>query len=187
MRFVRDEWVPGSHAAFEKFDAYVPRDEPASWIAGGKRMLFDRIDWQILPDPATAAAALQNGEVDWWETPLPDLVPLLKRSGKINVDIADPLGNIGSFRMNHLYPPFNDVRARTAMLMALDQAEYMTAVTGGDETLMRSLPELLHAGHRAVHRSRRRAAEGAAQIRRGEEAAGGERLQGRARGPAGCN
>ncbi|HKM65459.1 MAG TPA: ABC transporter substrate-binding protein [Acidisphaera sp.] len=146
MRFVRDEWVPGSHAAFAKFDAYVPRDEPTNWISGGKRMLLDRIDWQILPDPATAAAALQNGEVDWWETPLPDLIPLLKRSGKINVDIADPLGNIGSFRMNHLYPPFNDVRARQAMLMALDQTEYMTAVTGGDETLMRTCPSYFTPG-----------------------------------------
>jgi peptide/nickel transport system substrate-binding protein len=25
------------------------------------------------------------------------------------VDIADPLGNIGTFRMNHLHPPFNNV------------------------------------------------------------------------------
>jgi len=34
-----------------------------------------------------------------------DLVPSLKKNRKHNVDIADPLGNIASFRMNHLHPP----------------------------------------------------------------------------------
>ncbi|MEY9398927.1 ABC-type transport system substrate-binding protein [Bradyrhizobium japonicum] len=58
-----------------------------------------------MPDPATAAAALQNGEVDWWENPISDLVPVLKKNKNISVDIGDPLGNIGSFRMNHLHPP----------------------------------------------------------------------------------
>ena len=71
MRFKKDEWVPGSGAVFERFDGYVPRAEKANWLAGGKRMNFDRIEWQILPDAATAAAALQNGEVDWLETPAP--------------------------------------------------------------------------------------------------------------------
>ena len=71
MRFLKDEWVPGAKAVFEKFSDYVPRQEPASWLAGGKRMMVDRIEWIVMPDPATAAAALQNGEVDWWELPSP--------------------------------------------------------------------------------------------------------------------
>jgi peptide/nickel transport system substrate-binding protein len=63
-RFVRNEWVPGARAVFEKFSDYKPRQEKASWLAGGKRMFADRIEWVVIPDPATAAAALQNGEVD---------------------------------------------------------------------------------------------------------------------------
>jgi peptide/nickel transport system substrate-binding protein len=140
MRFKKDEWVPGSKAAFEKFDGYVPRAEPASWLSGGKRMYFDRIEWHILPDSGTASAALQNGEVDWWETPLSDLVPLLKKTPGLAVDIADPLGNIGSFRINHLYPPFNDVRARRAVQLALSQADYMGAVVGEDPALWKPIP-----------------------------------------------
>jgi peptide/nickel transport system substrate-binding protein len=140
MKFKRDEWVPGSKAAFEKFDGYVPRAEPANWLAGGKRIYFDRIEWHILPDSGTASAALQNGEVDWWETPLSDLVPLLKASPNLAVDIADPLGNIGSFRINHLYPPFNDVRARRAVQIALSQADYMGAVVGEDPALWKPIP-----------------------------------------------
>ena len=66
--------------------------------------------------------------------------PLLKKNPNVAVDIADPLGNIGSFRMNHLYPPFNDVRARRAVQIALSQEDYMGAVVGDDETLWKKLP-----------------------------------------------
>src|SRR5580704_2238734 len=135
MKFVRNEWVPGAKAAFEKFADYVPRQEPASWLAGGKVMLLDRVEWVIMPDPGTASAALQNGEIDWWENPISDLVPVLKANRNVMVDIADALGNIGSFRMNHLYPPFNDMRARRAVLMAMSQEDYMRAIVGDDDSL----------------------------------------------------
>ena len=146
MKFATDEWVPGSKAVFTKFEGYNPRPEAADWLSGGKRMMFDRIEWLILPDDATKAAALQNGEVDWWENPVPDLVPLLKRNRNISLDISDPLGNIGSFRMNHLHPPFNDVRARRAVMMALSQEDYMRSVVGDDETLWKPLPSYFTPG-----------------------------------------
>ncbi len=135
FRFVRDQWVPGSQAMFERFEGYVPRDEPADWLAGGKRVNFDRVEWRIIPDAATAAAALQNGEVDWWENPITDLVPTLRGNADVTVDIADPLGNIGDCRFNHLHPPFDDARVRRAVLMAADQADYMEALVGSDKAL----------------------------------------------------
>jgi peptide/nickel transport system substrate-binding protein len=140
MKFARGEWVPGAKAVFEKFADYVPRSEPASWLAGGKRMLVDRIEWIIMPDPATASAALQSGEVDWWENPIADLIPVLKRNRNIRVDIGDPLGNIGSFRMNHLHPPFNNVKARQAVLAAMSQEDYMRAIVGSDDALWKPIP-----------------------------------------------
>ena len=132
MRFVKNEWVPGGKAVFERFPGYAPRKEPASWLAGGKRMLLDRIEWVVMPDPATASAALQNGEVDWWEFPIADLVPLLRKNRNLTVDVADPLGNVGYLRLNHLHPPFNDVRARRAILMATSQEDYMHAILDDD-------------------------------------------------------
>src|SRR5215470_2994523 len=146
MRFVKDEWVPGAKAVFEKVAGYVPRQEPASWLAGGKQILVDRVEWVVMPDPATASAALQNGEIDWWENPISDLVPVLRKNANILVDIADPLGNIGSFRMNHLYPPFNDVRARRAVLMAMSQEDYMRAIVGDDPNLWKALPGFFTPG-----------------------------------------
>jgi peptide/nickel transport system substrate-binding protein len=146
MRFVKSEWAPGAKAVFEKFPGYVPRQEPGSWLAGGKRMLVDRIEWIVMADPATAAAALQTGEVDWWELTVPDLVPVLKKNRNVVVDIADPLGNLADLRMNHLIPPFNDVRARRAVLMALNQEDYMHAFFGDDERMWRPLPGFFTPG-----------------------------------------
>jgi len=146
MQFKSDEYVAGAKAVFTKFAGYVPRPEKASWMAGGRHMYFDRIEWQIIPDAATASAALQSGEVDWWETPLPDIVPLLKKSPGVKVDVADPLGNIGSFRINHLNPPFNDIRVRRAVQMALSQADYMTAVVGDDSSMWKPLPGFFTPG-----------------------------------------
>ena len=162
MRFKRDEWVPGAKAVFEKFADYVPRDEPGSWLAGGKRMGVDRIEWMVMPDPATASAALQNGEVDWWENPITDLMPQLKRNRNIRADIADPLGNIGTFRMNHLTTPFNNLKARQAVMAALSQEDYMRALVGDDDAHVEEAAGLLHPRHAAVHREWRRDPQGPA-------------------------
>jgi peptide/nickel transport system substrate-binding protein len=140
MRFVKNEWVPGAKAVFEKFAGYMPRQEPASWLAGGKNIVAERIEWVTIPDAATAAAALQSGEIDWWEQPIFDLVPLLQKNRNIAVDIRDPLGDIGFFCMNHLNPPFNDVRARRAILAALSQTDYMRSYFGDDNKMWRPLP-----------------------------------------------
>ncbi len=146
MKFNTAEWVPGSKAIFEKFAAYKPRSEKGDLLSGGKVMNFDRIEWVIIPDAATAGAALQNGEVDWWENPISDLVPLLKKNAKLNVDIGDPLGNIGSLRINHLHPPFNNPLARKAVLMALSQTDYMQAVVGDDTNLWKVCPSYFTPG-----------------------------------------
>ncbi len=135
FRFRRDEWVPGAQAVFERFEGYAPRQEKPDWLAGGKAVNFDRVEWRIIPDAATAAAALQNNEVDWWETANADIVPVLRGNADVRVDIADPLGNIGDLRMNHLYPPFDDQRVRLATLIATSQPDYMQAVAGNDPNL----------------------------------------------------
>ena len=146
MVFKRDEWLVGSKTVFERYAGYQPRPEPADWLAGGKRMLLDRVEWLNIPDAGTASSALQNGEIDWWEQPVNDVVPLLKASRDIRVDIADPFGNIGIFRVNHLLPPFDDVRVRRAVQMALSQEDYMRAVSGDDEALWRVLPSFFTPG-----------------------------------------
>ena len=136
-RFLKDEHVSGSSAAWEKFDGYVPRQEPAEWSAGGKVAHFQRIEWKVIPDPATASAALRTGEVDWWEQAQADLVPLLKRDTDIAMGPSDPHGNVGGLRFNCLHPPFDDVRLRRAVLYAVNQEDYMRAIMGEDHAAWR--------------------------------------------------
>ncbi len=130
FRFVRDQWVPGSLAVFERFAGYVPRAEPARGASGGKRVLLDRVEWRIISDPATSAAALQTGEVDWWEQPAFDLLPLLTRNRDVRVELTDPIGSLMMMRFNQLHPPFDNVRVRRAVQAAVNQRDYLDAAVG---------------------------------------------------------
>lgn len=132
FRFLPDEWLPGARAAYARNDRYVPRNEPPDGAGGGKVVHFDRVEWTVIPDPGTATAALQRGEVDWYEQPQVDLLPLLRRNNDVQVTTYDPIGSSALLRFNHLQPPFDDVRVRRAVLAAVDQNEYMQAMVGDD-------------------------------------------------------
>jgi peptide/nickel transport system substrate-binding protein len=136
-RFLRNEWVPGASAAFERNAAYVSRSEPSDFIAGGKPVYFDRIDWKIIVDPSTSAAAVENGEVDWWQTPTPDLLPMLRKAPGVVVDLLDTTGAIGVMRPNLVQPPFDNVKLRRAVLPALNQLDFMQAAMGTETSLYR--------------------------------------------------
>ena len=105
--------------------------------AGPKIAHFDRIEWTAIPDVATAAAALQQGQVDWWQEPSLDLTPTLKRDTALTVETLDPSGLPGMLRFNHLQPPFNNPAIRRALLGAVNQSDYMQAVAGEDRSLWR--------------------------------------------------
>jgi peptide/nickel transport system substrate-binding protein len=53
----------------------------------------------VIPDAGTAAAAMQSGEMDWWEAPTFDLLPLLKRDAGLTVPSSDQLGYLGNMRL----------------------------------------------------------------------------------------
>ena len=138
FKFLKDEWVSGAKAAWAKFDKYNPRQEKADFFSGGKQVYVDRVEWQVIPDPATASAALQSGEVDWVEWPLIDLIPMLKKSPGVKIAINDPLGLLGMIRFNQLYPPFDNPKLRQALFPAIDQREFMDAVAGEQSDLVKT-------------------------------------------------
>jgi peptide/nickel transport system substrate-binding protein len=133
FRFLRDEWVAGARAAYAKFEHYVPRPEPVSGIAGGRVARVDRLEWTVIPDASTAAGALQAGEQDYWQQPLLDLVPTLRRNRDLVVQPRDRSGTYAMLRFNHAQPPFDNATLRRAVAMAVDQADYMRAVAGTDD------------------------------------------------------
>jgi peptide/nickel transport system substrate-binding protein len=132
FRFVTDERVPGARVVYAKFDKYVPRpDGVASFTAGPKIVHLDRVEWHVIPDPATAAAALQSGEAEWWGNPSYDLLPKLAAAGLL-VKVLGSGGRIGCMRFNHLHPPFDNPAVRRAVLGVIDQTDFMTALAGED-------------------------------------------------------
>ena len=138
-RFIASERMVGNQAVYQKFAGYKPRDSGTpSLTAGPKIANFDRVVWKIIPDSATAAAALQNGEIDWWETPPNDYIALLRRNPGIELKLVDPTGNIAIARFNQLVPPFDNPAIRRAVLEAVSQADYMTAVAGTDPSMWRT-------------------------------------------------
>jgi peptide/nickel transport system substrate-binding protein len=138
FRFAANERVPGARVVYTRFDGYAPRAEGTpSWTAGPKRTHFDRVEWHVTPDPATASAALQNGEMDWWEQPTGDLQAVLRRNRNVVLEIPDPTGLMAIARFNHLHPPFNNPAIRRALLGAVNQGDFMTAVIGTDRSLWR--------------------------------------------------
>ncbi len=130
FRFLRDEWVSGAHAHYARFEKYVPRSEPADLWSGGKIAHFDRVEWIVQPDQATAAAALRQGQVDWVEQSPIDLIPMLRKAAGVKVEALNPFGTLAILRFNHLHPPFDNPKLRRALLSAIDQQAYMSAVVG---------------------------------------------------------
>ncbi len=135
FRFKSDERVPGSLVVYEKFEKYIPREDgEVSFTAGPKIVHFDRVQWHIQPDATTKAAAIQAGEMDWWENPPADLLPPLRKAN-IQTAVTDHTGNPYILRPNHLHPPFDKPAVRRALMGAIDQKEFMLAMMGEDTSL----------------------------------------------------
>ncbi len=130
FKFSAKEFQPGVRAVYERNKDYVPRPEKVSWTAGGKRVLVDRVEWVVMPDPQTQIGALQSGEIDLIEDIPFDLIPTLERNRNIQVRGTDPLGSQIVGRMNFLYPPFNKVEIRRAAMLALNQKDFLDALVG---------------------------------------------------------
>jgi peptide/nickel transport system substrate-binding protein len=181
FRWVANEYVAGNLAVFVKNDHYNPRPEPASFAAGGYRVMVDRVEWRIIPDAATAANALTAGEVDWLDSPLPDLLPMLRKASGVIVAPIDIYGTFGGLRPNWLQGPTADVGVRRAILAAIDQVEVMTAVMGEEKSLYRApvgyfLPGTPSANDAGMDAVRKRPDADAVKAMLSKAGYGGERV-----------
>lgn len=132
-KFAKDKWVPGSKVVYEKFADYVPRSEPASAFAGGKVAQFDVVEWNIIKDQQTALSALMSGEIDFWQNPSLDLLPVIEAAGTLKTQVVNETGTQGTLFFNHTQPPFDNPKARQAMFYLTNQETYLQAVNGNPE------------------------------------------------------
>lgn len=135
-RFVADERVSGARVVYRRFDGYVPTPVGTpDMVAGPKLAQFERMEWSVIPDTATAAAAMQSGEMDWWEVVDPDLNTMLRKSRNVTLDRIDAGGTYASLRFNQAHAPFADVAARRALFDIVSQSDFMQSIAGDNDKM----------------------------------------------------
>lgn len=128
FKFNLAETKPGAKYVYDKNSDYLPREEASIGMAGGKVVKVDRVTYVPMPDAQTAIAAIQAGEVDFYDEPPIDLLKQLSEDKNVKVQVVDQLGQNGHIRFNHLHPPFNNVRCRQAILYIVKQLDYLKAI-----------------------------------------------------------
>src|SRR5262249_27487188 len=99
---------------------------------------LDRVEMVAMPDPQTQVSALIKGEVDYLERVPADLMPLFdaqkEAKSAAKAEVVGSLGFQAIMRMNHLQPPFDNLKVRQAIALAIDRTKY-AAVVAGDPKL----------------------------------------------------
>jgi peptide/nickel transport system substrate-binding protein len=144
FKFARDDWQPGEQVVYVRNADYIPRDETPSGSTGGKKVHLDKVIWRYITsnrtcrfpasgfpagftggDPWDAADDLVAGKVDWWQEPSLDFMPKIEQNPDLETFVFDPLGVQGWLRPNCLHPPFDNKKAREALLHMMDQVTYL--------------------------------------------------------------
>ncbi|CDX42664.1 putative peptide ABC transporter periplasmic-binding protein y4tO [Mesorhizobium sp. SOD10] len=116
---------PGASFTYDRNEQYVPRGELSDGLAGGKLVKVDRVTWINIADQQTAIAALQAGEVDFLSTPSADFYSVIESDPNLALQVLDKGGQDMCLRMNFLQKPFDNVKARQAMLHLIDQEAFL--------------------------------------------------------------
>lgn len=109
-----------------KFKSYTPGDKlelvkHTEYFEAGLPKL-DGVVLRIMPESAARVAALESGSVDLvWNLPL-ESIDKLKANEAVTVDEV-PTSTWDGIVMGNTIKPFNDVRVRRAVLLALDKAQ----------------------------------------------------------------
>lgn len=140
-----NETRAGSQYVYDRNPNYNPRSEAPSGIAGGKVVKVDRVIYQNMPDSQTAVAALQAGEIDFYEIPPADFLGDLAADKNLKVETFNTVGSVGWIRPNWLHAPFNNVKARQALLYLIKQEDMMRP-TFGDAKIWRTCGSLFSCG-----------------------------------------
>ena len=131
FRFVASEFRPGVSWAYERNEAYRPRQEPPDGLTGGKPVNVDRVEQIWLPSRQTAMNAIEKGEIDVIELLNAEQRKLLTSREVIARRKVSP--SASTIRFNWSQPPFSDVRLRRAVQAVVTQRDYMDATIGDPE------------------------------------------------------
>ena len=120
--FVLKSWTAGDRMVLEK--------NPSYWNEG--RPYLDRVVLRPLPDSQARFASLEAGESDLiWDDEF-DSDNILKAKKTPSLSVHQHVGSGASvYAINTKAPPFDDVRVRRALVMALDRPKWSQVLTNG--------------------------------------------------------
>jgi peptide/nickel transport system substrate-binding protein len=120
--YILKSWTAGDRMVLEKNPDYWNKGHP----------YLDRIILKPLPDAQSRFASLQSGEADivWDDEYDPDNIQRAQKDPKMKVHTY-----VGSgaqvYAFNTKVAPFDDVRVRQALVMAIDRKKMSQAITNG--------------------------------------------------------
>ena len=116
-------WTAGTEVVMERND---------NW-KGGPLPKIKRVIWRMVPSAGNRRALLERGDADIsYELPNQDFAEM-KRDGKVNV-VSLPISNgIQYLGMNVTQPPFDNLKARQALMLAIAQEDFLRAQVGDPE------------------------------------------------------
>lgn len=138
-----EKWTPGDRWSAVRYDGYSPSKEKSDGYSGKQEALFDKVEWIEISDQTTRVAALETGEVDVAQEFPADLAKRLEANPKIQLVPMPPNRLLGHF--NHIKPPFDNVKARQAVVKAYDNEKALLLATG-DKNSYRLCPSLMQCG-----------------------------------------
>jgi ABC-type transport system substrate-binding protein len=114
--FILERYEPNVKTVFKRNPDYFLKDQP----------YVDGVEWLVLEDPSTGLAMYRAGKIDcgpapWWGVRQQDLEALKKSHPHLVYQdfLSNVTGSVIYLRTDT--PPFNDVRVRRAISMAIDR------------------------------------------------------------------
>jgi peptide/nickel transport system substrate-binding protein len=120
--YILKSWNAGDRMVLEKNPNYWNKGHP----------YLDRITLKPMPDSQSRFASLQSGEADiiWDDAYDADFIQNAQKDPKLTVHSYTGSG-AAVYAFNTKTPPFDDVRVRQALVMAIDRTRMSEALTNG--------------------------------------------------------
>jgi peptide/nickel transport system substrate-binding protein len=129
--FLLTDFVDGSSLVMVKNPNYWQNDER---YPQNRLPYVDQITYLVIPDTSTALAAFRAGKIDELDSIANNQAQDMQKTNPNVVQIPVPIGNTVTMDPRNDKPPFNDVRVREALQMAIDLPTIAQTYYGGGAT-----------------------------------------------------
>lgn len=135
--FTMESWDQNVQITFVKSDNYWGKDN----------IKLDRIERKLIQDPATAAQALMNGDIDVVSTNDPDWQKLISDDGRFDkMIVPDNAPEFLGFNASNKY--FKNEKIRLAFSLSIDRERYVAELLDGQgESLYSLMPSVTNVGN----------------------------------------